>query len=127
MKAISVKQPWANLIANGEKTIETRKWATPYRGQILIVSSKTPKIEPAGFALAVADIIDCRIMTKEDEVAACCQIYADAYSWVLSNVRPIQPIQIKGSLGIYDVPVDSVTLKVVERTLPAKSSQQELF
>jgi len=44
MKALSVRQPWANLIAAGKKTIETRKWATDYRGQILIVSSKTPKL-----------------------------------------------------------------------------------
>jgi hypothetical protein len=32
MKALSVKQPWANMIASGKKTIETRKWPTDYRG-----------------------------------------------------------------------------------------------
>lgn len=47
MKALSVKQPWANMIASGEKTIETRTWMTGYRGQVLIVSSKQPRIEPA--------------------------------------------------------------------------------
>jgi hypothetical protein len=42
MKALSVKQPWADLIASGQKTIETRNWYTPYRGNILICSSKEP-------------------------------------------------------------------------------------
>jgi len=40
IKAISLKQPWANLVASGKKTIETRTWKTPYSGPILIVSSK---------------------------------------------------------------------------------------
>ena len=29
MKAITLHQPWAQLIADGEKTIETRSWAPP--------------------------------------------------------------------------------------------------
>jgi len=39
MKALSVKQPWANKIASGEKTIEVRTWYTHYRGPLLIVLS----------------------------------------------------------------------------------------
>lgn len=31
-KAISLKQPWANWVAEGKKMIETRKWTTRYRG-----------------------------------------------------------------------------------------------
>ena len=56
MKALSVKQPWANMIASGEKTIETRTWMTSYRGQVLIVSSKQPRIKPAGCAVAVVTL-----------------------------------------------------------------------
>jgi hypothetical protein len=103
MKAISVKQPWANMIASGEKTIETRTWCTDYRGAILIVSSRIPRIEPAGYALAVAELIDCRPMTKDDEEKACCKIYPNAYAWVLENIMPITPFPVKGKLGIYEV------------------------
>jgi hypothetical protein len=105
MKALSIKQPWANLIASGQKTIETREWATPYRGQILLVSSKTPKIEPAGYAVAVAELVDCRLMTKADEGAAKCPIYPKAVAWVLQNVRAIEPFPVKGQLGLYEVDV----------------------
>lgn len=103
MKALSVKQPWANMIASGEKTIETRKWYTDYRGSLLIVSSKTPRIEPAGYAIAVAKLIDCRPMTKNDEENACCDLYQGAYAWVLINIKKITPFPVKGQLGIYDV------------------------
>lgn len=102
-KALSVKQPWANLIARGTKTIETRRWRTDYRGPLLIVSSKTPAVPPAGHALAIADLVDCRLMTVADEMAAACEIYDGAYAWVLANVRPIRPFAVKGQLRIYDV------------------------
>jgi len=103
MKAISIKQPWANLIASGQKSIETRVWATPYRGEILLVSSKTPRIQPTGCAVAVADLVDCRPMTRADEDAAKCHIYPDAVAWVLENVRSIEPFPVKGQLGLYEV------------------------
>ena len=41
MKAISIKQPWASLIAHGIKDIENRTWATKYRGKVLIHASGT--------------------------------------------------------------------------------------
>jgi len=104
MKAISVKQPWANMIAAGEKTIESRTWATDYRGEILIVSSKKPDIPPAGYALAIATLVDCRSMSVLDEPAAQCRKTLNAIAWVLENVRPIKkPFPVKGELGLFEV------------------------
>lgn len=42
MKAITVWQPWASLLATGKKHIETRSWRTNYRGEILIHAAKKP-------------------------------------------------------------------------------------
>jgi hypothetical protein len=105
MKAISLRQPWASMIASGEKKIETRKWFTKYRGDILIVASKSPKIPglPVGKALCIARLIDCRKMTKADEAVARCEIYPGAFAWVLDDIRPIKPFEVKGQLGIYEV------------------------
>ncbi len=44
MKAISLLQPWATLVAIGAKRIETRSWATNYRGPLAIHASKSPKM-----------------------------------------------------------------------------------
>lgn len=41
MKAITVWQPWATLLATGQKHNETRSWKTSYRGEILIHAAKT--------------------------------------------------------------------------------------
>jgi len=105
MKAISLKQPWATLIASGKKTIETRTWPTNYRGDLLICASKRPKRNgyPAGCALCIVNVIDCRPMTKADEQAACCELYQGAWSWLLTNIQPIVPFPVKGSLGFYEV------------------------
>jgi hypothetical protein len=103
MKAISIKQPWANLIASGKKTIETRLWPTEYRGPLLIVSSKAPNIAPAGYALAIAELVECRPMTKSDELAACCACYPDAFSWIMRDIRKIEIFPVRGKLGLYDV------------------------
>lgn len=40
MKAISIWEPWASLIACGAKHWETRSWPTYYRGPLLICASK---------------------------------------------------------------------------------------
>lgn len=40
MKALSLLQPWASLIAVGAKKIETRSWSTKYRGPLAIHASK---------------------------------------------------------------------------------------
>lgn len=130
MKALSVKQPWANLIASGQKTIETRTWATDYRGPMLIVSSKKPPIPPAGYALAVADLVDCLPMLREHEPAACCTVYDGAYAWILQNVRRIRPFAVRGSLGLFEVPVGQDELDAVATsdadTHSAKSVNLEL-
>lgn len=41
VKTISLWQPWASLVALGEKRIETRSWSTSHRGQIAIHAAKT--------------------------------------------------------------------------------------
>lgn len=115
--AISVKQPWAGLIAGGQKTIETRTWATPYRGRLLICSSLQPDPEALAFemlvyhqykatgaALATADLTDCRPMTAADQDAAMCDLYPRAQAWVLANIQPLpQPRRIRGQLGLFKV------------------------
>lgn len=40
MKALSLIQPWASLVAIGAKLYETRSWQTNYRGEIAIHASK---------------------------------------------------------------------------------------
>lgn len=104
MKAISLKQPWANLIATGLKTIETRKWSTNYRGELLIASSAEPRIVPYGAIVALVDIVNVRKFEWKDVLEACCDWY-EGYAWELANIRPVVPIGIKGKLNIYDVAI----------------------
>ena len=84
MKAITILQPWASLVACGEKKIETRSWATRYRGEIAIhAAAKHTRLQfkepyhavlsthyklhvpytedeiPYGSIIAVADLVDC--------------------------------------------------------------------
>ena len=119
MKALSIKQPWAWAIADGFKTIETRTWPTNHRGELLIVASlkpdkamldwflsQTPHIESQieyGKAIAVVDLVDCRLMTDADADAALCDVYKGMWSWVFENVRPIEPFPVRGQLGLYEV------------------------
>ena len=111
MKALSVRQPWASMIARGEKTIEVRSWPTSYRGRLLICAAKKPhKDDPTGVAVAVADLVDCRPFVTRDESAACCGADAGDFAWSLANVRPIEPVPVSGALGIFTVEVAVVEL-----------------
>jgi ASCH domain. len=87
MKAITILQPWASLIACGAKKIETRSWATKYRGPIAIHAGKgkpsiydcrDKRIQTAlhmsevdilqnlkfGKVIAIANLINCQLVAK---------------------------------------------------------------
>ena len=40
MKALSLKQPFAELVVEGKKKIELRNWNTKFRGDFFIHASK---------------------------------------------------------------------------------------
>src|SRR4051812_39438265 len=48
--ALSLKQPWAALVAHGHKSIEIRRWQTVRRGRIFIHASKVPDARPEVWA-----------------------------------------------------------------------------
>ncbi len=106
MKALSVKQPWASMIARGEKTIETRTWETNYRGELAICASASPRGQgPTRAVLAVADMLSCRPMVEQDEGRARCDIYPGAWAFCLSNIRRLaEPVPVKGKLGLFELP-----------------------
>lgn len=64
MKAISLWQPWASLIAGGHKAIETRSWTTTYRGPLAIHATRktSPVIRETcqhwPFSLYIGDLYD---------------------------------------------------------------------
>ncbi|MGE4484585.1 MAG: ASCH domain-containing protein [Oscillospiraceae bacterium] len=55
MKAITIWQPWASLLACGAKQYETRSWETKYRGPIAIHAAAK---KPSSLKEAVECILD---------------------------------------------------------------------
>ncbi len=111
MNAISIKEPWLSMIVDGIKTIETRTWrlAPIYLGwPLLLVGSKKPLGRYSGLAACIVDVVACRPMTNADEIAAQCLRYMNAQSWILKNVRKVEPVPIKGRLMIYQVDDDLI-------------------
>jgi len=109
IKAISLHQPWASMIAQGAKTIETRTWPTDHRGDLLIVSTQSPEMPGflCGYALCVVNVVDCRRMAVEDENAARVKWRPGLWAWVLRDVRPvIEPFRVRGYQRIYEVEIE---------------------
>lgn len=102
MKALSVRAPWAEMIASGSKTIEVRSRRTHYRGELLICQSR------GGGAVAIVELVDCRPLTSSDDAASGgvwnkmpeCR---EHFAWVLRFVRRVTSDKINGRLGFYDV------------------------
>ena len=125
MKAISLHQPWASMIARGEKTIETRWWRTTHRGDLLICSTKKPSYSslPCGFAIAIVDVYDCiPYESKHDlesgfdelkarmvlELQKECdrQVWSTSrvWSWMLRDIRRITTVfAVHGCQGFFEV------------------------
>ncbi len=130
MKALSLYEPWATLIALGEKRFETRSWSTTYRGPLLICSSKRklplyqyPPIKKLletlsthglflddlkfGYALCVVNLVEILrtdyLHVNEEE-----RIYGDfspgRFAWKCDNARRFKnPMPIKGRQGLFEV------------------------
>jgi len=114
LKALSVRQPWAGLIAAGLKTIEVRTWATSHRGPLLICASayKCRNEDeggyfPHGVMLAVVDLVDIRPLARRDFEAA---FMPDDFridrelAWVLERPRLVEMVPVKGRLHLFDIP-----------------------
>lgn len=56
MYALSLKQPWAALLAHGLKTIEVRRWPTARRGRVLIHAAKIADDRPEAWAHVPAEL-----------------------------------------------------------------------
>ena len=78
MKVLTIKQPWATLIMQGNKRFEFRSWQTKYRGDLLIHAGKgidkeaikrlskyIPEDLPAGKILGKVTLVDCVKMSPE--------------------------------------------------------------
>ena len=128
MKVISLTEPFATLIKEKKKRIETRSWKTSYRGELYIHASSTrvPKewkemfelmsfIEDElsfGKIICKCHLVDCMEMTeewidkikKEQPEEYACGIYEKGrYAWVLEKIEPLEePITVKGHLGIWN-------------------------
>jgi len=111
IKAISLHQPWASMVAQGFKTIETRNWYTPYRGDLLICSTLSPEIigHKCGYALCIVNLHNCRPMIPSDAAAARCEYQKDLkqFSWVLTDIRKIEPpFPVRGRQSLFDVEIE---------------------
>jgi hypothetical protein len=116
VRALSVRQPWASLIAEGYKTIELRSWFTHYRGPLAIVAARDPdrrgieehgrRDRPRQMIVAVANLVDVRPATPTDAKRAMVAAVADGlYAWVLKDVRALaEPVRCSGRQGLFRVP-----------------------
>lgn len=128
MKVISIIEPWASLIKEKVKFIETRSWKTNYRGKIYIhaslkkVSKKDERINNLisllkdkdfkyGHIIAEATLVDCIYMDEEfllkikenNQEYICGEYTLGRYAWVLKDIKELEnPIPAKGNLGIWN-------------------------
>lgn len=130
MKALSIKQPWASLIAHGIKDIENRTWKTKFRGRIYIHASAPKKFNiqltdeqtkeaipilktafegtmPFGAIIGEVRVIDCVInapsIWAEQSDLSEGAVFKPIYNWVLANPKLYdKPIlNVKGKLSFW--------------------------
>ena len=125
MKALTIHQPYAELIASGEKRVENRTWATRHRGHLAIHAGSSRvslnildvpfDVEdvPFGAVVAVVNVAECvrfadlgcGLFPGED-----CSRYAfGPWCWVLENVQRLpEPVTVSGKQGLWNLPPDVV-------------------
>jgi ASCH domain len=121
--AISVRQPWAELLISGRKSIEIRPWMPEYRGRMwLHVGLKSnPELEVGfgfkdlyrgGFVgsielIAVVPITEERWMQWRDKHLDPGGYHSGLVAWMMGTPRRFQmPVPGKGQLYLFDPPMD---------------------
>ena len=125
--AVTLWQPWASLVAQGAKHIETRSWLTSYRGPLAIHAAKryTPDlqvmadqepfrsalagIDPEGYlgmVVAVAELVDCRLITADNIPPEPERSFGDyrpgRFMWILRDICKLaEPVPVKGKQGLW--------------------------
>ncbi len=124
MKVLTIKQPWATLIMQGDKRFEFRSWQTKYRGDLLIHAGKgidkvamkrleryLPNELPFGKILGKVTLVDCVRMCpefKELLLQENSDIYTESsfkenFGWQVENVQVFdEPIDAKGHLSLWE-------------------------
>ncbi len=128
MKVLSIKEPYATLIKENKKMIETRSWKTKYRGELYIHASKSKLTKKEknnleimqliesiplnyGNIICKCQLVDCIYMTKDyienmkkDHQEYICGEYKEGrYAWILENIKPLKkPIPAQGKLNIWE-------------------------
>lgn len=120
MKALSLKQPWAELIVSGKKTIEVRNWNTKFRGEFLVHASKNTNVEKekefgyknleTGCIVGKATLIDVKDYKSEEEFNKDKnKHFAEGFyskkakGFLLKNGQRLQNKPLKGKLNFFEV------------------------
>ncbi len=121
LKALTIRQPWAELILRERKPYELRSWKTNYRGPLVIHAAAKidagdavqlgfrPEKLITGAFVGVAILSAVRPYTKSDakllrKRRAGFGWFPHYFSWVLKKPRRISPMKAKGQLGLFKVP-----------------------
>jgi len=119
MRAITIRQPWAELILRGEKDVENRSWRTRHRGLLLIhagLGADKVYFEEydvradvdRGAIIGVVELVECTKKRTSDWHAR------GSWGWYLIRPRRFKkPIQMKGRLGLFEVPERKIPKHVV--------------
>jgi hypothetical protein len=122
IKVLTIKEPFGSLIKDGYKKYETRSWKTNYRGEIYInaglakINLKDQRIcklskmvnVNKGYIICKVTLTDCILITKEfrdilSDIEKECGDFSDGrYAWKLENITEVEPIAIKGQLGLWN-------------------------
>lgn len=127
MKVLSVKEPFATLIMDKDKMIETRSFKTNYRGELYIHASLgnvdiKERIDLLnlvgernmhnGYIICKCKLVDCVYMSpsfvedmkKNNYKEYICGEYKEGrYAWVLSDIQVLDEfLPAKGKLGIWN-------------------------
>ncbi len=145
MKAISIRQPWADAILVGAKSPENRSRRVKFRGDVLIHAGiaydydgtdfvmarfadrglrsstivQAAKIERRGALLGIATIVDCvRASEVSDDDAAWA---FGPWCIIFKNPQPFPyAIPYKGQLGLFNVP-DATVASAIKALTPTSA------
>lgn len=132
--ALSIRQPWAELILQGRKTIEIRTWDTDYRGPFWLHTGKSADLEldrrfgvsnlPRGafvgrvFLESISPIDAARWELWRSQHCDAGRYEPGRLAWILSSPeRLLEPVPAPGQLKLFGI--EDAIAQRLRASLPA--------
>jgi hypothetical protein len=117
MKVLAVRQPWASLVATGDKSVLVLPYRTDHRGPLVVAAalewdpigrlrvmsnvqgSEADELFPMGVAQCLVELVEVRLARADDDARAWEPVVPGHFAWVVERPQELAAVECDLPVG----------------------------